>query len=150
MVSLSTRTAPAREGPPLILIVDDDPDNREVYSQFLRFGGFSVVTAVSGPEAVEKASRLNPDLIVMDVALPAMDGYQVTQSLRRSATTADIPVIALTGYPVEYSLDDALASGCTTYLTKPCLPKDLADVIDKVLLWKRLRMNATAARSRKG
>ena len=149
MVPGHTRTSPAREGPTLILIVDDDPDNREVYRQFLRFGGFNVVTAGSGPEAIEKASRLNPDLIVMDVALPSMNGYQATQSLKRSASTADIPVIALTGYPVEYSLDDALAAGCATYLTKPCLPKDLANVIDRVLLWKRMGMSSSV-RPRKG
>ena len=129
-----------------MLVVADDADHRDVYSQYLVHDGFAVETAASGPEAVAKATHMNPDVIVMDIALPVMDGYEATQILKQGSSTAPIPVIALTAHSIEYSLYAALAAGCDTYLTKPCAPADLAAIVRKVLAWKRHGVGLPAGR----
>src|SRR5688500_1497822 len=107
---------------PLVLLVDDSEDNREVYAQYLTFNGFRVEIAVDGIEAVEKAARLKPDVIVMDLSLPRLDGWEATRQIKSAPTTSGIPVIALTGHAVSESKRKAQDAGCSGYLTKPCLP----------------------------
>jgi CheY-like chemotaxis protein len=83
---------------PLILVVDDARDNRELYVEFLMFSGYRVVEGADGLEAVSKAQSLHPDLVVMDIGLPNMSGWEATQILRRDPSTSSIPIIILTGF----------------------------------------------------
>jgi two-component system cell cycle response regulator DivK len=118
---------------PLVLLVDDSEDNREVYAQYLAFAGFRVEMAVDGVEAVEKASDLRPDVIVMDLSLPRLDGWEATRQIKSAPETSGIPVIALTGHAVSESKKKALEVGCSGYLTKPCLPDILVSEIRRLV-----------------
>jgi len=125
--------AAADATPPLVLLVDDSEDNREVYAQYLSFSGFRVEIAVDGVEAVEKAGRLHPDVIVMDLSLPRLDGWEATRQIKSAPATSGIPVIALTGHAVSESKRKALDAGCSGYLTKPCLPDVLVSEIRRLV-----------------
>jgi two-component system, cell cycle response regulator DivK len=118
---------------PLVLLVDDSEDNREVYAQYLSFSGFRVEIAVDGVEAVEKAASLKPDVIVMDLSLPRLDGWEATRQIKSAPETSNIPVIALTGHAVSESKRRALDVGCSGYLTKPCLPDILVSEIRRLV-----------------
>lgn len=125
--------APPARTAPLVLIVDDYPDNREMYSSFLSFSGLQVEEAANGREALAKAFALLPDLVVMDLSLPGVDGWQATRELKADPRTKHIPVVALTGHALAGTSDTALAAGCDLFLTKPCLPQDLLEEIRRVL-----------------
>ncbi|HET9316049.1 MAG TPA: response regulator [Vicinamibacteria bacterium] len=118
---------------PLVLIVDDFEDNREMYAQYLRFHGYDVAEADNGQEALRQASGLHPDVIVMDLSLPGMDGWEATRRLKQDAATRDIPVIALTGHALTGSEHTAREAGCDRFLTKPCAPSVLGQEIRRVL-----------------
>jgi len=113
----------------MILVVDDDCDARTIYRDYLRAMGCRVVTARDGEMAITKTSRERIDLIVMDLAMPRMDGWTATRVLRQSAATRWLPIIALTAVPT--SRDTARKAGCNAYLAKPCLPE---------LLWWEVRV----------
>ena len=119
--------------PPLVLIVDDYDDNREMYSSYLEFAGLRVAEAVNGKEALSKTHELMPDLIVMDLSLPGIDGWQATRAIKRDARTRDILVLALTGHALEGAQESATDAGCDGFLTKPCLPEDLCREIQRML-----------------
>ena len=123
----------AAGGAPLVLLVDDAEDNREVYEQFLKFAGFRVEIAVDGVEAVDKAAAIKPDVIVMDLSLPRLDGWEATRQIKAAPATSGIPVIALTGHAVSESKRKAQEVGCAGYLTKPCLPEVLVSEIRRLL-----------------
>jgi two-component system, cell cycle response regulator DivK len=112
-----------------IFVVDDFADNRELYVLFLSASGFDVTQASDGEEALEKAVKLQPDLIVMDLSLPGMDGWEATRQLRAGKATSHIPVLILTAY----DLVGALPEGCAGFLTKPCLPDRMIAEINRVL-----------------
>jgi two-component system, cell cycle response regulator DivK len=118
---------------PLVLIVDDFQDNREMYAEFLRFSGLRVEEAVNGHDALVKASALLPDLIVMDLSLPGIDGWEATRRLKREPATKHIPVLALTGHALAGYSEGARQAGCDTFITKPCLPEDLLAEIRRML-----------------
>jgi len=118
---------------PLVLVVDDSEDNREVYAQYLTLSGFRVEIAVDGVEAVEKAASLNPDVIVMDLAMPRLDGWEATRRIKAAPATSRIPVIALTGNADSESKRRTQEVGCSGYLTKPCLPDVLVSEIRRLL-----------------
>ena len=127
--------APARNegGPPLVLIVDDYDDNREMYSSYLDFAGLRVAEAINGKEALSKTTELMPDLIVMDLSLPGIDGWQATRSIKEDPRTRHILVLALTGHALEGASEGAKEAGCDGFLTKPCLPEDLCTEIQRML-----------------
>jgi CheY-like chemotaxis protein len=132
------RREPARRadaGPrePLILLVDDFEDNRAMYAQFLTFSGFRVAEAANGKEALEKAAELRPDLVVMDLSLPVMDGWEATRRLKSDTRTRAIPVLALTGHALGRHSEGARDAGCDGFVTKPCLPEDLVIEIRRML-----------------
>ena len=87
-----------KETRPRVLIVDDYPDAREMYSEYLQFSGFDVVEAANGMEALQRAVDAAPDIILMDLSLPVMDGWEATRRLKADKRTAGIPVVALTGH----------------------------------------------------
>jgi len=135
------RTQPAKPEPvvaaprptPLVLIVDDFADNREMYSQFLEFSGFRVAEAQNGHEALEKAFALQPDLVVMDLSLPGLDGWEATRRLKSDERTRATPVIALTGHALAGHSKGAIDAGCDAFITKPCLPERLVQEIVSML-----------------
>lgn len=117
--------------PPRVLIVDDDRDNREAYAEYLRFRGFEIDEADTGAKAVEQALRLNPDLVLLDMRLPDIDGAEVS---RRLHTHAHRPrIIALSACVFSEDVEAALASGCDHFLAKPCLPETLEAELLRIL-----------------
>lgn len=125
-----TRTKSDR---PRVLLVDDYPDAREMYSEYLDFSGFEVIEAANGMEALQRAADEAPDIILMDLSLPVMDGWEATRRLKSDPRTANIPVVALTGHALAGISEGARKAGCDAFVTKPCLPEDLVKEIRKVL-----------------
>jgi CheY-like chemotaxis protein len=119
--------------PTRILVVDDFHDNREMYAVYLRFAGFIVDEAVTGAEAIEKALATRPNLIVMDLSLPEMDGWEATRRLKSDPKTEHIPVVVVSGHALEGSVRAARAAGCDAFLRKPCLPQALLAEVVKLL-----------------
>lgn len=126
-------SSPGPDKSALILVVDDFADNRDMYARFLQFSGFRAETASSGEEALEKAFGLRPDLIVMDLSLPGLDGWEATRRLKRDDRTRHTPVVAVTGHAFTGSQKSATDAGCDGYISKPCLPADLLAEIRRVL-----------------
>jgi two-component system, cell cycle response regulator DivK len=124
---MSTETAP------LILVVDDYQDAREMYAEYLQFSGFRVAEARNGNEALEQAFALKPDLILMDLSLPGMDGWEATRVLKADDRTKNIPVVALTGHALAGASEGAKKAGCDSFVTKPCLPDDLVVEVRRML-----------------
>jgi two-component system, cell cycle response regulator DivK len=112
-----------------ILVVEDDEENWDMISRRLQRRGYRVVRAADGQEAVEMAARERPDLILMDVGLPVMDGLEATRRIRARAQTQTIPIIALTAHAMSGDRDRALQAGCDDYHAKPVeLPRLLAQM----------------------
>ena len=135
-VVASVATMPPRyPGPesPLILLVDDVEDNLEVYTQFFLHNGWRTASSSNGGDALVQAAALEPDLIVLDLGLPIMDGWEVTRRLRADPMTREIPIIALTGHASPEARRRAKEAGVDEYLTKPCLPADLAEAVTRHL-----------------
>jgi CheY-like chemotaxis protein len=118
---------------PLILVVDDYEDAREMYAEYLRFCGFRVAEARNGNEALERAFTLKPDLILMDLSLPGLDGWEATRQLKADERTRHIPVVALTGHALAGASEGAKRAGCDSFVTKPCLPDDLVVEVRRML-----------------
>lgn len=118
---------------PLVLVVDDYQDAREMYAEYLTFSGFRVAEATSGLEAVQKAFALEPDVVLMDLSLPGLDGWAATRRLKTDRRTRHIPVVALTGHALAGASDGAREAGCDAFVTKPCLPDELVAEIRRVL-----------------
>ncbi|WPB74723.1 response regulator [Archangium violaceum] len=118
---------------PLVLIVDDYQDAREMYAEYLEYSGYRVAEARNGLEAVEKAFALHPDVILMDLSLPVLDGWEATRRLKSDARTRSIPVVALTGHALDGHSREAHDAGCDAYVTKPCLPDALVREVQRVL-----------------
>lgn len=118
---------------PRVLLVDDYPDAREMYSEYLLYSGFDVIEAGNGVEALARAADSAPDIILMDLSLPVMDGWEATRRLKANKTTSGIPVVALTGHALAGILEGAKNAGCDAFVTKPCLPEDLVKEIQRVL-----------------
>jgi len=102
-----------------ILIVEDNPINMELATDLLEAAGHSVVPASDAEAGIILAGTESPDIILMDLALPGMDGLQATQILRHTATTLEIPILALTAHAMQGDAAKAAAAGCIGYLTKP-------------------------------
>lgn len=116
-----------------ILIVDDYADALDIWAIYLKSMGYRVSTAVDGPSAVAKAEELLPDLIVLDLELPGLTGFEVAKRLRATPGTRDIPLIAATGYSHERQLDMARQSGFDAVVVKPCDPDMLVQEIERLL-----------------
>jgi two-component system, cell cycle response regulator DivK len=129
----ATKEAGGGEQGPLVLIVDDVKDNRTVYVLYLKFSGFRIAEAENGEEAVRQAEALLPDIIVMDLSLPVMDGWEATRRLRRDPRTKRIPIVVLTGHALPEYARTAREAGCDLVITKPCLPDQLLEAIRRIL-----------------
>ena len=104
---------------PRILLVEDNEMNRDMLSRRLRREGFEVEVAVDGREGVDRARSVRPDLVLMDMSLPVLDGYEATRLLKNDPGTASIPVVALTAHAMTGDRERSLAAGCDEYDTKP-------------------------------
>jgi CheY-like chemotaxis protein len=114
---------------PKILLVEDNEMNRDMLSRRLARNGFEVVIAVDGGEGVAMASSEGPDLILMDMSLPVLDGWEATRRVKANPATQAIPVIALTAHAMAEDKDKSLAAGCDDFDTKPVeLPRLLAKI----------------------
>ena len=102
-----------------ILLVEDFDDSRFSMAKLLQIEGYDVIEAIDGAQAVDLASGLSPDLILMDLSLPVIDGLTATQSIRAVARLADVPIIALSGHDLPEMRKEAQTAGCTDYMTKP-------------------------------
>ena len=118
---------------PLVLVVEDYDDAREMYAAYLQFSGFRVAEATDGLEAIEKTLELMPDIILMDLALPKMDGWEATRRLKSDERTKHIPIVALTGHALAGHAEGARQAGCDSFVTKPCLPDALVAEIQRML-----------------
>lgn len=118
---------------PLVLVVDDMEDGREICAEYLTYHSYRVETAADGFEALDKAFALLPDIILMDLSLPGLDGWEATRRLKKDERTRGIPVIALTAHALSSARDEALAAGCDAVVTKPVLPRELEKAIRKQL-----------------
>ena len=118
---------------PLVLVVEDYQDAREMYAAYLQFSGFRVAEATNGFEAIDKTLELMPDIILMDLALTKMDGWEATRRLKLDDRTRHIPVVALTGHALAGHAEGARQAGCDSFVTKPCLPDALVAEIQRML-----------------
>lgn len=119
--------------PKRILLVDDYPDALEIWGLYLRSFGYIVQTADDGLKAVEQAHQFKPDLIVLDLELPGITGFEAAMRLREASDTRHIPLIAATGYSHVKQLDQARESGFDTIVVKPCEPAALVGEIERLL-----------------
>ena len=113
--------------------MDDLEDNRDLYRQFFTHKGFGFIAASSGPEGLAEAARVLPDVIVLDLGMPGMDGWEVITRLKADPATSAIPVIALTGHVTDESKRRALEAGVDEYCTKPCRPDELLAAVQRHL-----------------
>lgn len=114
-----------------ILLIEDNPDNPEIVATTLKKSGYGVIASSSGEEALKKISQ-KPALVFLDLSLPRMSGWEVIRLIRAQEAYKDLPVIALTAHAMVGDREKVLASGCSDYLAKPCLPKD---IIQKTKKW---------------
>jgi CheY-like chemotaxis protein len=116
-----------------VLLVEDNEDNRIVYSTILQHYGYRVTEALNGEEGIAKARAEKPDLILMDISIPIIDGWEATQVLKRDPDTKHIPIIALTAHALASDREKAMEVGCDSYLAKPCEPKAVVSEVQKFL-----------------
>jgi CheY-like chemotaxis protein len=114
---------------PLVLVVDDDADTRELLAEFLTTNGYAVAMAISGREALESVGRLEPRAILMDLAMPQMNGAEAIRHIKSNQATAYIPIILITAHAFPEQLNVARAAGCDDVLIKPLDLKRLLDVL---------------------
>lgn len=116
-----------------ILVAEDEPDIRELLSFTLKYGGFEVVTAANGLEAIEQAEKSKPDMILLDVRMPRMTGYEACKVLKKKPETADIPIVFLSAKGQEAEVERGIEVGAIDYILKPFAPDTLISQIKKLL-----------------
>ncbi len=122
-----------KASPFTILIVDDFDDTRLLLRTWLQRKGFRVVEASDGNEAVAAAERLHPDLIIMDVEMPELDGLAATRRIRQLPNFENVPILAVSAYGADQYRDHALAAGCNEYVSTPFEPDELEQLIRALL-----------------
>lgn len=120
-------------GRPLVLVVEDNPRNLKLARDVLEYAGFTVAVAGSGEDGVALASSAMPDLILMDIQLPGIDGYAALAQIRGNRATADIPVVALTAFAMARDRERVIESGFDGYLEKPISVRDFPDQVRRHL-----------------
>ena len=116
-----------------ILVVEDQEDNRQILRDLLGSAGYNLVEAADGEQALAAYAKQRPDLILMDIQLPVMDGYETTRRIRADPESKAIPIIAVTSYALIGDEAKALAAGCNAYITKPYSPRALLAKIREYL-----------------
>jgi two-component system cell cycle response regulator DivK len=116
-----------------VLLVEDNPHNRKIFSGMLGHAGFTVVEAEDGHQALAAVEKALPDVILMDLSIPGVDGWEVTRRLKADARTQAVPIIALTAHAMRGDEERARAAGCDHYLAKPISPKKVVEEVRKIL-----------------
>ena len=116
-----------------VLLVEDNPHNRKIFSGMLAHAGFTVVEAEDGHQALAAVEKALPDLILMDLSIPGIDGWECTRRLKADARTQNVPIIALTAHAMRGDEERARAAGCDHYLAKPISPKKVVEEVRKLL-----------------
>jgi len=119
--------------PPTILIIENEVSNRLLVERVLATRGYHCLSAANGREALDLLDRESVDLILTDLSMPVMDGYRTTQHIRARPELAHVPIVAVTAYALNDENQAALRAGCTEYLTKPFKPRQLLDVVERLL-----------------
>ncbi|MEX2581882.1 MAG: response regulator [Gemmatimonadota bacterium] len=117
----------------VVLLIEDNPDNRGIYRTILEHGGFEVLEAEDGEVGIDLARSRMPDLILMDVAIPLIDGWEATRILKADAATSAIPIIALTAHALHTDRLRAEEVGCDGYIAKPALPRVVLEEVRRRL-----------------
>lgn len=118
---------------PIILLVEDHDDNRKIYRTILVHSGFQVLEAQDGRSGIRIAREARPDLILMDVSIPHIDGWEATRILKADAETAHIPIVALTAHALKEDRQRALDAGCDGYLAKPVEPRKVVEEVRRFI-----------------
>jgi two-component system cell cycle response regulator DivK len=116
-----------------ILVVEDQEDLRAILRDFLSASGYTVIEAVDGAESVAKAASERPDLVLMDIQLPVLDGYDATRQIKALPCLAAVPIIAVSSFAMKGDEEKARASGCDDYVTKPYSPVDLLRLVRRYM-----------------
>jgi two-component system, cell cycle response regulator DivK len=128
-------------GPPAtVLIVDDTADARSLYGEYLEFCGFRVLSAIDALQGMSMAQLHVPDIILMDIAVPHVNGWDTIRQLRQDPRTREIPVVAVSPHAASDEPARAREAGADVCLTKPCVPSQVARAISALLTWHRLRV----------
>ncbi len=122
----------------VILVVEDEPMNMKLVSDLLLAQGYKVLEAYDGKQGVDIAIAEKPDLILMDIMMPVMDGYAATKSIKNNQATKEIPIIALTAHAMSHDKEKVLQSGADDYMSKPIDIRELLIMINKYLSEKKL------------
>jgi CheY-like chemotaxis protein len=117
----------------VILLVDDNPDGREMYALYFLAAGYRIAEASDGATALDLVRSAQPSIIVMDLSMPGIDGWEATRRLKGNPATRAIPIIALSAHVESDARKRALEAGCDLFLMKPCLPSDLAQHVARTL-----------------
>jgi two-component system cell cycle response regulator DivK len=120
-----------------ILIVEDNPQNMRVIEMTLKAKGYLILGATDGEEALDTAVRERPDLIIMDIQLPKLNGLEVTKRLRQMPEFNDIPIIAITAYAMKGDKEKSIEAGCNAYLSKPINTRELPEIIAEMLQMRK-------------
>jgi CheY-like chemotaxis protein len=132
---------------PLVLIAEDHSELRQLYAQELTMSGFDVIEAENGADALSHTADRGPDVILMDLSLPVLDGWEATRRLKADVRTAHIPVVALTAHDGSGELQRATRAGCDWFVPKPCLPHDLIEEVRRVLGSRAFGRNASISQT---
>ena len=116
-----------------VLVIEDHEDNRRIVRDLITASGYDLLEASTGEEGIELATKEKPDIILMDIQLPGMDGYEVTRRIKSDTSLKDIPIIAVTSYALSGDDQKAFAAGCDGYVTKPFSPRLLLAKIREFL-----------------
>ena len=116
-----------------ILVAEDDADNRRIVVKVLTLEGHRVLEASDGASAIALARAEHPDLVILDLGMPGMDGWEAARRLKADPQTADIPIIALTAFALRGDEERARGAGCDGYLAKPCRPQTIREVVRRFL-----------------
>lgn len=129
----SSESGMSSNGAQTILLVEDNEDNLVVYRTILEHVGYAVIEARDGEEGVARATEELPDLILMDISIPGIDGWEATRRLKAQESTRDIPIIALTAHALEEDREKAREVGCDGYLAKPVEPRRVVEEVQRFL-----------------
>jgi len=124
-------------GLPTVLLVEDTEDNRQMMRHLLQMSGFYVVEATNGKEAVQLAREIDPEIILMDLSLPIIDGLAATREIRSDPDFSNVPIVAVSAHDTADFHNDALNAGCDAYVTKPINYSELEELVNRLLQDKR-------------
>lgn len=132
-VDKGPHTVTYESGLPTVLLVEDTEDNRQMMRHLLQMSGFHVVEATNGKEAVERAQEVDPQIILMDLSLPIIDGLAATREIRSDPEFDNVPIVAVSAHDTADFHNDALEAGCDAYVTKPINYTELEELVNRFL-----------------